>query len=752
MNRRLFLAMTLAVGSASVLELTGCGSGHSGGGEGGIRFVSRRVVTQLPTGFSVSLTDIVAEAGKKGVALDASGVFTVQTPDTDIPSLAMLRDKSGRGVLMGFLPAAEGGTLTTRSAAVALLYYALGGFMLPEASRRPLVTLLEADPTTVTLGAVISRRMIANPYVLEADDAEINAALKIAFDTLTVSRAVRAQSFSESFSESFTAAVRRTRATGTPLLQVQPGGLQSNVEVLQADNGANGAAIIATNHSRRYCKVYVYQVGTPEALPKALLQGEPIPLNSTNSLGVFSTLNNLISGQTAYVPVSTRSIFLPLASGSKKTLYEVIVVGASENDLPRGFYSEPRYADEQAKWVQAREDLSQLTWWQNLILPVFFEALGIAGLSATTVAVEGSLAAIKAIEEQSVKTLLFNAGKGRFVVAMKDLWALAGESTAVGAKVREALTPLYEVAVGQLAAETAAARMALFARLIARAAVAAVVLLGTGDIAAVLHDTTLAQPAEQWTAVVFEPSLILDPTAKTIAPGQRVTFSVHPPAGTTGTISYTWTTDAINATLSSSDGVVGNPITTTSTSVDLVTTPSTQGKVTVTVVATLTDAGGHASELGTAQAVVTLNATTTFADVKFAIASSPISTGPDAGKKFLHAMYTFSVPKEGWSQVQVFSKGGNPQADYNFSESTRLDRDVYDRGAPVSGDGADWSQWIGYGGLRGSLWVNLGDGKMGYRFLGTNPISSPEEEQWNRDAFQVDIDRRMARLPKAVFS
>ena len=711
MNRRHFLATAAALTGSGFLTLTGCGGGGGNGG-GGAGLVSRRVLAQFPTGFALATADLVMEAGQSAVTPDTGGTFIVYAAPNDVPALAMLRDKAGRGVLMGFLPA-DGGSLTTRSAAVALLYYALGGFMLPEISRRPFVTLLEADAATVTLTGAIDRRIAANPYVLEGDDAEINAAVKVAYGILTAGGRVA----------SFQKRNALTRAV-EPILQVQPSGVQSNIEVVQG--GATSVTVV--NHSRRFCKVYAYRTGTPDPLPKALLQGSPIKLTSTTSLGVFSTINNLKSGQTAYVPVSSDPISLPLAPGSIKTLYEIIVIGASTNDLPRGFYSDAKYADEKAKWIQDHSDLSTQTWWQNLILPIFFEALGIAGLAATTSAVEGSLAAIQAIEAQSVKKLLLNASKGFLLQATGDFWMIAAENSLVGSQLRKALLPLYEAAVGQLAAET---RATLFARLIVRAAVAAVVLIGTGDIAAVLFDTGAAQPAEQWFATVFQPTLILDPTAKTIAPGQRVTFSVKPPANLNGTVSYAWTQTGATSTLSSSDGVVGNSITTASTGVDLVTTASDSGTITVKVVATLTEPGGAKSELGTAQAVITIDSTKI--DVKVPVTQQIYTVQSNTAGKFdVRGGYIVKVPQGAWVQAIAYNATGSA------GTLARLD---YNSGAPViNPDGT--SNWIPYGYARNGngKYYNLGDGTMFLLELHSGGETAAGDVQAASDAIKKALD------------
>ena len=242
-----------------------------------------------------------------------------------------------------------------------------------------------------------------------------------------------------------------------------------------------------------------------------------------------------------------------------------------------------------------------------------------------------------------------------------------------------------------------------------------------------------AQPAEQWFATVFQPTLILDPTAKTIAPGQRVTFTVKPPAGTVGTISYAWTQTGATSTLSSGDGIVGNSITTASTSVDLVTTPSDSGTITVKVVATLTDAGGHKSELGTAQAVITLDAATINVDVP--VTQKIVTTASATpGKVDVLGGWVVAVPAGAWIQAIASTA---------VSSAGTLARLDYNSGAPVinqgnSGDGT----WVPYGYARNGngKYYNLGAGTMFLLELHSGEID-PDGVQLASDAIKKSLDR-----------
>jgi hypothetical protein len=89
--------------------------------------------------------------------------------------------------------------------------------------------------------------------------------------------------------------------------------------------------------------------------------------------------------------------------------------------------------------------------------------------------------------------------------------------------------------------------------------------------------------------------------------GQTVTFTVKPPAGVTGTLQYDWTQTSPYSTLSASDGT-GNKITTSSLTVQLVTTPSDNAPITVTVIAYVVS-GGTRVAAGTASTEVTVSNT-----------------------------------------------------------------------------------------------------------------------------------------------
>ncbi len=111
-------------------------------------------------------------------------------------------------------------------------------------------------------------------------------------------------------------------------------------------------------------------------------------------------------------------------------------------------------------------------------------------------------------------------------------------------------------------------------------------ILETFDLGAVLIDFAGSDMADSWAAVVIRQKLNLAPQAPRIAPGDRQTFTVANPANTPGTtFEYDWTQTSSFATLSANGEVnVGNRITTTKRSVDLVTTGSDVTPITILVI------------------------------------------------------------------------------------------------------------------------------------------------------------------------
>lgn len=716
--------MALVLTGAGALTLAGCGGGGgtTGGGDAGT--IRRRASALLPANFPLPPSRLTLLNGPSG-RTSASGPTFDLTLAAEAPTLAWLIDSNDRTVLVGFLdPALDAPTLTPRSAGVAQLFFALGGFLLPAARKREVLALLDNDPAVALLGDTIARRLVANPYALEDGDPEIGAALKVAFNAVwTVGRAVKMRSTLAPI----------TRSAQVPaLLQLQPGEEQSGISLNQAD-AAQTVTLTQTNRLR--ARALVYKVGTVDVnggshpLAEAAPFGSPLDIPPVTSCGPISAIAGIVAGQTSWAPITAGPIRLEMDDGAAKTLYEVIVLVAATNDIDRAFFAEPKYASAVSGWKAQQDRLSRLTWLEGIWLNLALEVIGGGSVAYQTSVLDGVLTALEAIELQTVKAALAKAGKLSLLEATKDTLSVFAEDALIGKTLLKAMEPLIAAVARVAEEETAALLAAKFKQVFLIGLEAFGLGLVLVDMAAVIADGTRAKMAERWSATLFQPTLILDPTAKTIAPGQRVTFSVKPPVGTTGTISYAWTQTGATSTLSSSDGIVGNSITTASTSVDLVTTQSDSGKITVTVVATLTEPSGKKSELGTAQAVITIDITSVFVGATkktFALQNVDTLSGQPNGKYEIFGGFVFTLPATAWKLAQALVPGGTAGS---------LSRTDYDAGAPLfATTGNVVNGGAGYGGTK---FLNLGGGTVFLSLQGIPDVLAANVQQAENELAQI---------------
>ena len=259
----------------------------------------------VPAGFSLPLAALTAAAGLGSSAVRADGAFTVpvNAASSAGPTLIWLRNANDV-LLIGFGGESGSGTVTlsAESTAVALVYFALGGFGIPAENRAELLDLIAADASLPPLIQTVTQQIGTNPLALMRGNPAIGAALR---DVLTAMGATASRDAGATGRSVKTLSTSPTRSRAADAqLRLSPTGLHSNLEVLQ---GNTAQSIIATNHSRRYCRVHTYRTGTEDAsgnrtdYPTARAVGGTVALTSTGALGIFSTIRDFTSGQTAFV-------------------------------------------------------------------------------------------------------------------------------------------------------------------------------------------------------------------------------------------------------------------------------------------------------------------------------------------------------------------------------------------------------------------------------------------------------------------
>jgi hypothetical protein len=294
--------MTGALVSLSALDLAGCGE-HADSNDGG-----KTTAKVLGPNTAVAVGSITNVLG----TLKVVNVYSQATVGTDrtfsqtiiasSPSLVSVLDAAGHVILLGYLdPTLPTQVIDALSTAVALVYFAFDFQAFPEANRQQLLSLLTENAATVTLGATIAQRLLANPLALSENDAEVRKTLLNAYDSIMAMGSAAAPS-------ALATSIHDTPAIN-PQLLIQPTGQQSGFSIQQLATGAVG--FTGTNYYRREVVLYVYKTapGTPDPvtgitppLEDPLQIGAPITVLPTQKISVFNALTDVIYGTDPMCP------------------------------------------------------------------------------------------------------------------------------------------------------------------------------------------------------------------------------------------------------------------------------------------------------------------------------------------------------------------------------------------------------------------------------------------------------------------
>lgn len=558
-----------AVFGGSLFGLVGCGGGgHGGGGGAKVHPQSTHVPVSLPSGFSIPPAELEGGTVFGTAPLDATGF--VAKINVNAPTFAYVRHKTtGKYVLFGLVGNGRPGVTPLASAALSMAL-ALGITGLPGANVAEALTLLEADPNVMGLRDAIASAMATDPYALTNDNASVASALKTAFQGLTGAASPNA-----------VPQIAR-RDASAPLVLVNPPNDQGGFRLDQPDDGA----ITPTNLKRRPAFAYTYLVGhtsdggsTTPVSPAQRIDLQELG-GTTTLVGSLASLG----AQGAYAPVAGKSVDVPVSSGDTKTSYQTIVLLASgDNGSEPTFFGSASFANEVAEWRQKRQELNVAAFMGTMADIFGCLAAGVAKLTvaaANTIANDMAAAATAAGEAN----FLAEIQSGNFGNFAK--WAL--ESIARGelpnANVLADIEEVLQLApAGPATVEglsiigVAAFALTVFATL--------TIALSLADLSASYLDYLSSPQAVLWDVSAVKPGVHISPRKADVRQGQSFTLSATVAgAEGTGTV-YTWTlSGGIGCTLrDDSTGQAGSSIQTSSSTVVLSTTASTQGTLTVAV-------------------------------------------------------------------------------------------------------------------------------------------------------------------------
>ncbi len=556
------------LGSSSLL-LSGCG-GLFGGGSGGSNGGSLKKINVsliLPPGINASDLVITSSGGNAPLASTSA---TIQVSDT-APSLVMvIVAATYKVVLMGFAdPSANAMTLDASSTAVALMALGLGGAGLSGQDRKTLLGDIGSSPEAATLSAAIQTAHSINSFALTDGDSSLKAAVKSAV-----------QSFSSSWSGGRSPSVSSSAYASAldPLLLIEPSNEVEGLTVVQTDNKLG---FQVQNRRRRTGVAYTYLVGhtsstdvdSDENPPKQV--GQPLYIPSTK---------NLLSLPYGWAQVASNPVALSLAGDDRKTKFETILLSTSFGGQVPAIYSDPRFSPFVQTWKDEAARLRQASILQG-IAELVLEVIGLGG----TLFEYASLTALipQAIQTTAIGSGLTAAASGNIFyefVLQELLETFTAE--ALFALELPIIQPLIAQVNAARAAELFAGQTAANSMALARAGLVVLVVLGIielVDIAAVAHDTRGGQEANTWALTAFKPTVQLTPKDGQYVPGNSFAISASAPGVGAQGVTYQWSLSGSSLANLSDGSQVGSSFTSTSPVVNLATTPSTQGNLTVSV-------------------------------------------------------------------------------------------------------------------------------------------------------------------------
>jgi hypothetical protein len=363
----------------------------------------------LPAGFKGQLSSLTVSSGVDTQPVSASGSFalTVTGPGE---VLVTLQNSSGSALLMGYADAGSNGTpesggngkISATTTAEVLMFYGLEGFLAPSAEWTQLRQLILQTPQITTLASTISSRVVANSTALAGGDQQISAAAISACQNIAGSSvpaqmiASNAPQKGRNFSTTVSV-VANPRDTGNTATHVEPSGEFSGIEV---QNNPKGDGIIFVNHFRRRCVAYIYETATQASGGTLTNVAKPIPLTNASATlvgsvggnlgldtggnsvfeiaatnrpnGLFGSITDLLFSNGAYTPTGSTALDLPLATGTIRTDYTIVVLGPSVSSSLSSFPPtlDPRFAPEVPQWNNSLTVLNYETGILDVALPM----------------------------------------------------------------------------------------------------------------------------------------------------------------------------------------------------------------------------------------------------------------------------------------------------------------------------------------------------------------------------------------------
>lgn len=337
-------------------------------------------VVQLPDGFDLSATDLKVVSLNADMPVSAGGTFNGEiTVPSGTRSLTAVVDSRNRVVLLGHIHPFDNARnpINTESTAIALLYFALGGWTTPYDTFDDIYDNIRYDYATAVdiVESALNAALADNPAALAEGDERINNAIQEAQDILlTASNALTAKHASP---KAKFAPVNLQSAEGFITAMPGPTTAQNG---LFLRNDTAGGGLVGLNTLPRRGRFLTYKTGFESGgirtdLSPVELVGAPVSVPSAfttgSSGGILFNLETQLDGGFPWKNISTESFSIDMHPGATVTYYDILLLSATLNHAGLSpLFQEPKYAVEDDRWMTELADLQNETFYLDYLIPV----------------------------------------------------------------------------------------------------------------------------------------------------------------------------------------------------------------------------------------------------------------------------------------------------------------------------------------------------------------------------------------------
>ena len=505
----------------------------------------------LPGGGAMDPTTLRVSNGYGEAAVDANGAYSIESI-VNLPGLSTVVDEQDRAVLLGFVRPDGTHVLNAKSTAVALIYFALGGWTLPAERLPELLTAIEGTVACDSLAGVIEDELADDATALLNDNAAIQQALlQAAGEAATEIRAGATSRVALPFVQAPQDRLRLLAGTENQFFTINTGSNErmSGVTLTESDDDS----VNITNHQVRRCCFYVFQSayedaeGTRMEISPVDQVGTVVDVPPARSLEGSRRLSEIIDSLNSapepvvWVPGEAGPVPVEARAGALSTELTMVLLGPrlDEASVP-AILSDPDYVLLFDEWEAKLEELQVNALVLDFLVPL---------LETTSVSLNIGLFAEQSDAvfslEQIVNAVATDAGlsidtTAGFLGVLERTVALAAENESLRMSLVDAMVDANAARSGPALNNTRLAGQ--LQRISQLTSVRnAIEMYGQFDVARRLGDLQNARSAAVWTGTMS--ALRLDPRVDYITLDDRSAFfEVLVAEGLADGLTYEWST------------------------------------------------------------------------------------------------------------------------------------------------------------------------------------------------------------------